>query len=119
MDSTNFFGKFIITQGVLNVLRHTRILIDLHMNSTLTPTKPGQIVKIISDIADMESADVFIVSEDPSTISNDDNVALVSLKELQRNISQPEKAKRTSVVKNQLVVINDDLADYIKSWNDK
>lgn len=89
------------------------------MDMTLMPTKPGQIVKIISDVPDLESADVFIVSENPSEIADDDDVLVVNLKELQRNIRTPEKAKRISVRKDQLVVVSEDLASHIQSWNDK
>jgi hypothetical protein len=83
------------------------------------PTKPGQIVKIISDIPDLESTNVYIVSEDPSDINDDDDVLVVNLKELQRNIRSPEKAERISARKNQLVVVSEDLPSHIQSWNDK
>lgn len=89
------------------------------MDLTLMPTKPGQIVKIISDVPDLESSDVYIVSEDPSDIAIDEDVLVVSLKELQRNIRNPEKAERISVRKDQLVVVSEDLASHIQSWNDK
>lgn len=89
------------------------------MEMTLMPTKPGQIVKIICNVPDLESSDVYIVSEDPIDIADDDDVLIVRLKELQRNIRNPKKAERISVKKDQLVVVSEDLASHIQSWNDK
>lgn len=89
------------------------------MDLTLMPTKPGQIVKMISDIPDLESSEVYIVSEDPLDFADDDDVMVVSLKELQHNIRSPEKAERISVRKDQLVVVSENLTSYIQSWNDK
>jgi len=89
------------------------------MDLTLMPTKPGQIVKIISDVPDLEPSDVYIVSEDPSVIAEDDDVIVVSLKELQRNVRNPENAERIPVRKHQLVVVSEDLTTHVRSWNDK
>ena len=89
------------------------------MELTLMPTKSGQIVKIISDLPDLESSDVCIVSEEPIDIADYDDVLVVRLKELQRNIRNPEKAERISVRKDQLVVVSEDLASHIQSWNYK
>jgi hypothetical protein len=87
------------------------------MHTILMPTKCGQICKIVSEIPDMEEEDVFIVSEDPADFDNDDEILVVGLKELQRNIKNPDNAERISVRKDQLVVIGDDLETYIQSWN--
>ncbi|WP_299357215.1 hypothetical protein [Mucilaginibacter sp.] len=65
----------------------------------------------------MEEDEVFIVSEDPIDFDNDDEILVVGLKELQRNIKNPDKAERLRVRKDQLVVIGDDLESYIRSWN--
>lgn len=88
------------------------------MNTSLFPSKPGQICKIISSIPDIEPEEAFIVSEDPALFDSDDEILVVSLTELQRNIHQPENAERLSVRKDQLVVISEDLTAYIHSWND-
>ncbi|TSD67633.1 hypothetical protein FFF34_009675 [Inquilinus sp. KBS0705] len=89
------------------------------MDLTLMPTKPGQIVKIISDVPDLELSEVYIVSEDPLEIADDDEVTVVSLKELQRNIRNPDHAERIFVRKNQLVVVSEDLTSHVQSWNAK
>jgi hypothetical protein len=47
--------------------------------NTLMPTKPGQICKIISDVADMEPEDVFIVAEDPADFDAEDEILVVNL----------------------------------------
>jgi hypothetical protein len=87
------------------------------MDTNLMPEKPGQICKIISVIPDNEPEAVFIVTEDPADFDDEDELLVVNLKELQRNISKPENAERISVRKDHLVVINDDLQAYIQSWN--
>jgi hypothetical protein len=87
------------------------------MNSTLMPTKPGQICKIFSGITDMESQEVYIVTEDPSELEEEDEILVVNLKDLQRNIKNPADAERIPVRKEELVVVGDDLATYVQSWN--
>jgi hypothetical protein len=87
--------------------------------NTLMPTKPGQICKIISDVADMEPEDVFIVAEDPADFDAEDDILVVNLKELQRNVKQPENAERIAVTKNELVVVAEDLSAYVQTWNIK
>lgn len=89
------------------------------MNSMLMPTRAGQICKIISDIADLEPEEVFIVTEDPGQFDKDDDILVVALKELQRNIKDPNAAEKTPVRKKTLVVVAEDLAAYIQSWNEK
>lgn len=87
------------------------------MDISLIPSKPGQICKIASDIPDMEEEEVFIVSEDPADFDDDDEILVVGLKELQRNLKNPDNADRIGIRKNQLVVIGDDLETYVQSWN--
>ncbi len=87
------------------------------MDTNLMPDKTGQICKIISTIPDDEPEAVFIVTEDPLDFDEEDEILIVNLKELQRNISKPENAERISIRKKQLVVISDDLSSYIQSWN--
>jgi hypothetical protein len=87
------------------------------MDRTLIPTRPGQICKMVSDVPDMEEEDVFIVSEDPADFGNEDEILVVALKELQRNIKNPDNAERVGIRKDQLVVVGDDLETYVRSWN--
>jgi hypothetical protein len=83
------------------------------------PSIPGQICKIVSAIPDMEEEEVYIVTEDPAEFDEEDNILVVSLKSLQRNIKQPELAEKISVKKNELVVVANDLNSYVNSWNQK
>jgi hypothetical protein len=89
------------------------------MDTSLFPTRPGQICKIISVVPDMESDRVCIVADDPAGCNNDDELLVVDLKELQRNVRNPDQAERISVRKDELVVVGEDLESYIKSWNNK
>jgi hypothetical protein len=89
------------------------------MDISLIPNKPGQICKVISVIPDMEEEEVFIVSEDPADFDDDDEILVVGLKELQRNLNNPDNAERIGIRKDQLAVIGDDLETYIQSWNNR
>jgi hypothetical protein len=60
------------------------------MDTSLFPTRPGQICKIISDVPDMESDLVYIVAENPMDFNDDDEILVVDLKELQRNVKKPD-----------------------------
>lgn len=87
------------------------------MDISLTPMKPGQICKIVSDIPDMEEEEVYIISEDPADFNDDEEILVVGLKELQRNIENPDNAERLGIRKDQLIVVGDDLEAYVQSWN--
>jgi len=89
------------------------------MNSAITPTRPGQICKIVSAVPDEESDQVYIIAEDPIGFNDDDDILVVNLKELQRNFKNPDAASREAVRKDELVVISEDLETYIKSWNER
>jgi hypothetical protein len=89
------------------------------MDFSIIPSRPGQICKIVSDIPDMESDQIYIIAEDPADFADDDEILVVNLKELQRNVKDPNAAERESVRKDELVVISEDLENYIKSWNDR
>jgi hypothetical protein len=89
------------------------------MNSMLMPTKAGQICKIVSVFADMEQQEVYIVTEDPLDFKEDDEILVVALNELQRNVKNPENAERLPVRKEQLVVVGEDLTSYVQSWNNR
>lgn len=88
------------------------------MDNLLMPVRPGQICKVISDVPDKESEEVFIVTEDPAGFDAEDDILVVNLKELQRNIKRPEDAERIAIPKNELVVVGEDLTSYVQSWND-
>lgn len=83
----------------------------------MEPTQPGQICQIIRPISGENSEDVYIIAEDPQSFSGEETIQVVNLKELQRNINNPQMAKRISVAKEGLDVIADSLDLYIKSWN--
>jgi hypothetical protein len=89
------------------------------MDVSLIPDKPGQICKVISGIPDMEEYEVYIVAEDPADFDNEDDILVVALGELQRNVKNPDNAERISIRKDQLVVVGDDLENYVRSWNDQ
>jgi len=89
------------------------------MNSTLMPSIPGQICKIVSGVADMEEEEVYIVTDDPAEFEADDEILVVSLTSLQRNIGDPDLAERLPVRKDELVVVANDLTSYVNSWNKK
>ncbi|HTI58978.1 hypothetical protein [Mucilaginibacter sp.] len=82
------------------------------------PEFEGQVCKIRNPFTDENPDDVYIITEDPASFSEDDNIYVVNLNDLQRNIDHPLMCQQMSIAKNELIVIADNLQDYIKSWNE-
>jgi hypothetical protein len=83
------------------------------------PSAEGQICKIINVFEDENPEDLYIVVEDPSIFDEDESIYVVNLKDLQRNINSPELAPQISIVKNDLIVVANNMNDYFKSVNSK
>lgn len=81
------------------------------------PTKEGQICRVINPLSDENPEDVFLISEDPSPFDDEDNIYVVNLKDLQRNVKTPYLTTPIPVLKKELIVLADNLEDYILSWN--
>jgi len=87
------------------------------MTEAIIPTHPGQICRIRSPFEDEDPADVYVVTEDPQPFDMEDDIYVVNLKELQRNLSNPAIAPQIAVAKNELTVIADSIEKYIADWN--
>jgi hypothetical protein len=87
------------------------------MEKRVIPTQTGQVCKTIVSLNDERPDDVYIVTEDPTFINEADAIEIVKLKDLQRNIKDPSKAKKRKVSKSNLSVVGEDLQQYIASWN--
>jgi hypothetical protein len=85
--------------------------------SITVPKIEGQICKIVKPFPDENPEDVYIVAEDPSVFDEDENIYVVNLKDLQKNVRNPSITPQISIAKNELTVIADNLEEYIKSWN--
>jgi len=83
------------------------------MENQIIPTKAGQICTKDNET----TGDVYIITEDPAAINDTEEIIVVRLGDLQRNISDPSKAERRKVEKNRLSVVGEDLEDYIDSFN--
>ena len=86
------------------------------MNGKTIPTKQGQVCKITNPLPDENPAETYLITEDVSVYSDDATIYVVSLTDLQRNPS-PVLTPRKAITKSELVVIADDLASYVASWN--
>lgn len=62
-------------------------------------------------------AQEYIVLDNPLQHGDTDPINVVSLKDLQRNINNPEKASKRLVPKNDLTVIGENLESYVLAWN--
>ena len=89
------------------------------MNNQIVPTKQGQIVKIINPYPDENPAETYLITEDVSAYSDEATIYIVSITDLQRNISTPALAPRKPITKSELTVLADDLISYVASWNSK
>jgi hypothetical protein len=83
----------------------------------MKPSKQGQICKIIKPLPDENPLETYIITEDLSEYGDDDIIYVVSITDLQRNISNPTKAPRKAVTKSELSVVAEDLTSYVESWN--
>ena len=87
------------------------------MNSRTIPTKQGQICKIVNPHPNENPAETYLILEDLTYYSDSEIIYVVSITELQRNISNPTAAPRKAVMKSELMVVADDLLSYVESWN--
>jgi len=81
------------------------------------PVKEGQICKIINPQADEHPDDVYVLTEDPAPFDAEDIIYVVNLKDLQRNIKTPSLTTQVPVLKKELIVVADNLENYVLSWN--
>ncbi|MGY3212474.1 hypothetical protein [Mucilaginibacter sp. HD30] len=81
------------------------------------PTQAGEICQILHPIDDENPGDVYIIAEDPAPFDSEDEIYLVNLRDLQRNINSPAAAPQIQVVKSGVNVIAANLEEYINSWN--
>jgi hypothetical protein len=87
------------------------------LDSITIPTKQGQICRIINPFPDENPAETYLIIEDISQYSDDTIIYVVSITDLQRNVSNPTLAPRKAVTKSELSVVADDLKSYVESWN--
>ena len=83
----------------------------------MTPTKQGQICKIIKPFPDENPEETYLITEDVAEYSDDAIIYVVSITDLQRNIANPTLTPRKAVTKSELTVVADDLTSYVESWN--
>jgi hypothetical protein len=81
------------------------------------PTKEGQICRILTPEADEHHEDIYVLTEDPAPFDADDNIYVVNLKDLQRNIKTPYLTTPIPVLKKELIVVANSLEEYVLSWN--
>ncbi len=86
------------------------------MNSQIIPSKQGQICKIINPFPDENPAETYLITDDVSGCG-DTLLYVVSLTELQRNISNPTLTPRKAIMKSELTVVAEDLTSFVESWN--
>lgn len=83
------------------------------MNTQSTTVLPGQIVTTVIALQGERPDEVYIVTDDFSAT----DVTIVALSQLQRNVRNPELAKRERVSISNLKVIGNDIEQYIASLN--
>jgi hypothetical protein len=81
------------------------------------PTQAGQICEILHPIHDENPDDVYIIAEDPAPFDPEDEIYIVKLRDLQKNLNNLSAAPQIQVAKSDLNVIANNLEEYIKSWN--
>ena len=90
----------------------------MSMNTNNTPSKGGQISKLVHPNVNEKDYEVYIISdENISEKLDEDYIVVVALTDLQRNINTPQSAPRKQFKKSELVVVAEDLESYVASWN--
>ncbi|PQJ09580.1 hypothetical protein CJD36_016710 [Flavipsychrobacter stenotrophus] len=93
------------------------VITEKNMTTHKIPTKQGQICKIVNRLPDENLAETYLILEDLASYSDDATIYVVSITDLQRNISNPTAAPRKAVMKSKLTVVAEDLTSYVESWN--
>jgi len=81
------------------------------------PAKQGQIVKLRNPTGNENRAETYLILEDLDKYADDAIIYVVSITDLQRNISNPALSPRKAVTKSELTVVAEDLTSYVESWN--
>jgi hypothetical protein len=87
------------------------------MDELKSPSKQGQIVKLVKTMGDENPMETYLILEDLDKYSDNDIIYVVSITDLQRNINNPTAAPRKAVTKSELTVVADSLQAYVESWN--
>lgn len=87
------------------------------MKNQTIPSKQGQVVKLTNPMSNENPAEAYLILEDLTSYLDDAIIYVVSITDLQRNITNPALAPRKAVTKSELTVIADDLTSYVESWN--
>jgi hypothetical protein len=88
------------------------------MGNENLPSKQGQICRKLV-LQDGENADdVYIITDFVIAESEDSPVTVVSLSELQRNITNPDNVPRIGIAKGNLQVVAENLSSFVESWNE-
>ena len=83
------------------------------MNTTF-PTKQGQVCKLWNQNSD---EDYIIMESAPGSYHIDTTIDIVTLNDLQRNVTRPSLAPRKLIKKSDLEVVAENLQSYVESWN--
>ena len=87
------------------------------MTTQILPTKQGQICKIIQQRQDENPAETYLILEDLADYDDNAIFYVVSITDLQRNITNPTLAPRKAITKSELTVVAEDLISFVESWN--
>jgi hypothetical protein len=83
----------------------------------MTPNKQGQICKIRVPRPDEHPEETYLITEDISQRDGNSITHIVSLTDLQRNVSNPQLTPRKAMAISVLSVVANDLTSFVESWN--
>ena len=87
------------------------------MSEQKVPTKQGQICKITNTYPDENPEETYLILKDLTSYPDDATIYVVSITDLQRNITNPALCPRKAVEKSELTVVAEDLTSFVESWN--
>lgn len=83
----------------------------------VTPTKPGQIVKVYMPILKEKANTDYLVAEDPSLYDDNKLLTVYAVSEILRAQAEGRKPVCDYIAKRELTVLADSLEQWVESWN--
>ena len=98
-----------LKNGRVKIIGYFYVATSTNMDNKMIPSKQGQIVKLTNPLPGENPAETYLILEDLASYADNAIIYVVSITDLQRNITNPTLAPRKAVIKSELTVIAEDL----------
>lgn len=84
-----------------------------------TPTRKGQIVKIINPLPGEDPNESYLLAEDPTPYDEKKRLVIYSITSIMRSKQAGEMPIADQVQKGDLTVVGESLEEWVRGWNYK